>query len=71
MSKLASEFLHEMRALSFTRGKQMLNQLPWERFLQDFEFSRTFFPPASHRAKHGNFQKPVKTAHKAVVLMYF
>ena len=36
------------------RGKEKLEQQPCERFLQDFEFSRS------------KFQKPVKNAHKAI-----
>ena len=30
------------------RGKETLEQLPCERFLQDFEFYRTFLPPVSY-----------------------
>ena len=53
-----------------TRGKEKLEQPPYERFLQGFEFSRAFLPPVSHRVKLGKFQKPVKIAHKAVVLIF-
>ena len=55
---------------SRTRGKEKLEQLPFERFLQGFEFSRTFLPPVSHGVKRAKLQKPVKNAHKAVVLIF-
>ena len=51
------------------RVKVRLEQLPCERFLQEFEFSRAFLSPVSHGVKRGKFQKPVKLAHKAVVLI--
>ena len=51
------------------RGKEKLEQLPCERILQDFEFSRDFLQPVSHGVKRGKFQKPVKIALKAVVLI--
>ena len=40
---------------AFSRGKEKLEQLPCERFLQDFEFSRAFLPPVSHRVKRSKF----------------
>ena len=49
---------------SLARGKEKIEQLPCERFLQDFEFSHAFLPPVSHGVKRGKFQKPVKNAHK-------
>ena len=52
-----------------TRGKEKIEKLPCERFLQDFEVSRAFLPPVSHGIKRGKFQKPVKIAHKAVALI--
>ena len=52
------------------RGKEKLEQLPCERFLQEFEFSRAFLSPVSHGVKRGKFQKPVKNAHKAVVIVF-
>ena len=55
------------RAFKVTRGKEKLEQLPCERFLQGFEFSRAFLPPVSHGVKHGKFQNPVKIVHKAFV----
>ena len=51
------------------KGKEKLEQLPCERFLQDFEFSRAFLPTVSHGVKRGKFQKAVKIAHKAVALI--
>ena len=54
----------------FTRGKEKIEQLPCERFLQGFEFSRAFLPPVSHGVKRGKFQKHVKISHKAVVLIF-
>ena len=53
------------------RVKTKSEQLPCERFLQDFEFSRLILSPVSHRIKRGKFQKPVKIAHKAVILILF
>ena len=52
-----------------SRGKEKLEQLPCERFLQDFDFSRAFFSPVSYGEKCGKFQNPVKNAHKVVVLI--
>ena len=52
-----------------SKGKEKIEELPCERFLQDFEFSRAFLPPVSHGVKRGKFQKPVKIALKAVVLI--
>ena len=52
-----------------SKGKEKIEELPCERFLQDFEFSRAFLPPVSHGVKRGKFQKPVKIAPKAVVLI--
>ena len=52
------------------RGKVKLEQLPCERFLQGFEFTRAFPPPVSHGVKDGKFQKPVKIAHKAADLIF-
>ena len=51
--------------------KTKLEQLPCELFLQDFKFSRVFLPPVSHGIKSAKFQKPVKIAHKAVILILF
>ena len=53
----------------FLRGKEKLEQLPCEQFLQGFEFSRAILLPVLHRVKRGKFQKPVKIAPKAVVLI--
>ena len=51
--------------------KEKLEQLPCERILQDFEFSRAFLPPFSNGVKRGKFQKPVKIAHKACSYLTF
>ena len=51
------------------RGKEKIEKLPCERFLQSFGFSRALLPPVSHGEKCGKFQKPVKIAHKAVILI--
>ena len=53
-----------------TKGKEKIEQLPCERFLQGIGFSHAFLPPFSHEEKSGRFQKPVKIAHKAVVLIF-
>ena len=52
------------------RGKEKLEQLPCERFLQGFEFFRGFLPPVLHGVKRDKFQKAVKIAHKEVVLIF-
>ena len=39
--------------------KTKLEQLPCERLLQDFEFSRDVLPHVSHGIKRGKFQKAV------------
>ena len=52
-----------------TTGKEKLEQPPCERFLQGLEFSRAFLHPVLHEIKRGKFQKPVKIAPKAVVLI--
>ena len=54
-----------------SRGKEKSEQLPCERFLLGFEFSRAFLPPVSHGVKRGKLQKPVKNAPKAHYLMRF
>ena len=43
-----------------TRVKEILEKLPFERFLQAFEISHTFLSPVSHGEKHEIFQKPVE-----------
>ena len=53
------------------RGKTKLEQMPCERFLQVFEFSHAFLLPVSHGIKCGKIQKPVKIAHKAILLILF
>ena len=53
-----------------SRGKEKIEQLPCERFLQGFGFPHAFLPPILHGEKSGKFQKPVKNAHKAVVLIF-
>ena len=50
------------------RGKEKLEQLPCEQFIQDFEFSRAFLTTVSHGIKMEN---PVKIAHKAFVPIQF
>ena len=37
----------------------------------DFESSHAFLSPALHVVKRGKFQKPIKIAHKAVILIQF
>ena len=61
-------FVH-YNLLVLTRGKEEIEQLPCERFLQGLGFSHAFLLPVSHGEKSGKFQKPVKIAHKAVVLI--
>ena len=51
------------------RGNEKLEQLACVLFLQGFDFSSAFLPPVWHGVKRGKFQKPVKIAHKAVVLV--
>ena len=56
-----------------SRGKEKIEQLPCERFLQGFGFSRALLPPVSHGEKSGEFQKPVKmlTRHFSFTLIFF
>ena len=78
--KFRTIFDHEMVTLKFTiltylarhclEGKKISEQLSRPRFLPGFEPSRPFSPPVSHGEKSGKFQKPVKVAHKAVVLIF-
>ena len=61
----ASNF-HELiscviETLILSRGKQKLEKLPCELFLQGFVISRAFLP-VSHKLKRGKFQKYVKIA---------
>ena len=59
--------------LSFSKqakGRENLEQLLCEHFLQGFEFSRAFLPPVQHGEKREKFQNPVKYLHKAVVLIF-
>ena len=39
-------------------------------FYRVFGFSRDILPPVSHGEKSEKFQKPVKIAHKAAVLIF-
>ena len=59
-----------LAVLLVPRGKEKIEQLPCERFLQAFEIYRAYLAPISHGEKRGKFQKPVKIAHKAVVLIF-
>ena len=53
-----------------SRGKEKLEQLPCEHFLQDFEISRSFLRAKQERKKRVKIQNPVKIVHKAVVLIF-
>ena len=53
-----------------TRGKEKLEQLPCEHFLQAFEIYRALLRAKQVGEKRGKIQKPVKIAHKAVVLIF-
>ena len=52
------------------KGKERLEQLPCEQFLQDFEISRSFLRAKQERKKRVKIQNPVKIVHKAVVLIF-
>ena len=61
---------YQFKAL-LSRGKEEVEKLPCDGFLQAFGFSRAFLQPFSHDGeKRGKFQKPVKIAHKEVVLIF-
>ena len=60
---------YQFKAL-LSRGKEEVEKLPCDGFLQAFGFSRAFLQPVSHGEKRGKFQKPVKMTHKAVVLIF-
>ena len=52
------------------RGKEKLEQLPWKQFLQASEIYRALLRTKQVGEKQGKVQKPVKIAHKAVVLIF-
>ena len=47
---------YQFKAL-LSRGKEEVEKLPCDGFLQAFGFSRAFLPPVSHGGKRGNFKK--------------
>ena len=51
--------------------KVKLEGLPCEQFLQTFEIYRALLRTKQVGEKQGKVQKPVKIAHKAVVLILF
>ena len=55
------------------RGKQKLEQLPCERFLQGFEFSRAFLQPVSDGKKSGKLQNIIRilSQHYIDVVKYY
>ena len=53
-----------------TRVKEILEKLPFERFLQAFEISHTFLSPVSHGEKRGKFKNHVKVTHKAIFQIF-
>ena len=58
--------MSSLRLLTSLRGKE---KKPCEQFLQPFEISRAFLPPAMHGENCGKYQNVVEIAHKAVVLI--
>ena len=58
MLNLSFKMIFCFASLSSTlaRGNKKLEQLPCERFLQGFKFSRIFVPPVSHGVKRGKFK---------------
>ena len=52
------------------RGKEKLEQLPCEQFLQAFEIYRALLRAKQVGEKCGKIQNPVKIAHKPVVLIF-
>ena len=52
------------------RGKEKLEELPCEQFLQGFEISRSFVRAKQVGQKRAKIQNPVKIAHKAFVLIF-
>ena len=53
---MAKRDLHNVEAY-MRRGKETLERLPYERFMQGFEFSGAFLPPLQHGKKSaGNFK---------------
>ena len=57
--------------LCSTRVKTKLEQMPCEQFLQAFEFYRALLRVKQVGEKRDKIKKPVKIAHKAVVLIFF
>ena len=52
------------------RGKEKIEQLPGEQFLQSFEISRSFLRARQVEEKRGKIQITDKIVHKAVVLIF-
>ena len=52
------------------RGKEKLEYLPCEHFLQGFEIYRPFFRAEQVGENCGKIQNPVKIAHKADFLIF-
>ena len=53
-----------------SRGKEQLEQLPCEQFLQAFEIYCALLRAKQVREKHGKIQNPVKIAHKAAAMTF-
>ena len=57
--------------LRLVRGKEKLEQLPCDRFLQGFEISRGFLPQVSYGEKGGKFQIPIKLLTRQFFSFFF
>ena len=70
---LALVRLRETKIISFyhqARAKVKLEQLPCEQFSQAFEICRALLRAKQVEEKRAKIQNPVKSAHKAVVLIF-
>ena len=55
---------------NFIRGKEKLEELPCEQFLQGFEIFCSFVRAKQVGQKRAKIQNSLKSAHKAVVLIF-
>ena len=53
------------------RGKETLERLPYERFMQGFEFSGAFLPPLQHGKKVREISKPCKICSQGIPSNFF
>ena len=70
MFRQSRNLLRGFLTTASTRGKEKLEQLPCEQFLQAFKIYRALLRSKKMGEKYGKIQNPVKIAHQAVVLIF-